>query len=321
MQIEVSRDVFRLAQVFTISRGSRTEAKVLTVRVSDGTHQGWGECVPYARYDETLESVEAEIAGLPNAFDRTKLMDLLPAGAARNAVDCALWDLEAKRAGKRAWDLAGLPMPGPEITAYTLSLDTPEKMQAQAAENAFRPLLKIKLGTPDDMPRLEAVRAGAPDAKIIVDANEGWSAEVYADLAPHLVRLGVALVEQPLPAGEDDALIGMDRPVPVCADESCHDRSSLPKLKGKYDVVNIKLDKTGGLTEALALREQALVEGYRVMVGCMVGSSLAMAPATLLAQGAMVTDLDGPLLLAEDRDNPLIFDDAGVHPPKADLWG
>ncbi|WP_170359911.1 N-acetyl-D-Glu racemase DgcA [Ruegeria arenilitoris] len=321
MQIDVSRDVFRLAQVFTISRGSRTEANVLTVRVSDGAHQGWGECVPYARYNETLESVEAEIAGLPRMFDRAQLMDLLPAGAARNAVDCALWDLEAKRAGKRAWELAGLPAPGPEITAYTLSLDTPEKMQAQAAENAYRPLLKIKLGTPDDMPRLEAVRAGAPDAKIIVDANEGWSAEVYADLAPHLVRLGVALVEQPLPAGEDDALIGMDRPVPVCADESCHDRSSLPAMKGKYDVVNIKLDKTGGLTEALALREQALAEGYKVMVGCMVGSSLAMAPATLLAQGAMVTDLDGPLLLAEDRDNPLNFDDAGVHPPLAALWG
>ncbi|WP_170507335.1 N-acetyl-D-Glu racemase DgcA [Ruegeria arenilitoris] len=321
MQIDVSRDVFRLAQVFTISRGSRTEANVLTVRVSDGAHQGWGECVPYARYNETLESVEAEIAGLPRTFDRAQLMDLLPAGAARNAVDCALWDLEAKRAGKRAWELAGLPAPGPEITAYTLSLDTPEKMQAQAAENAYRPLLKIKLGTPDDMPRLEAVRAGAPDAKIIVDANEGWSAEVYADLAPHLVRLGVALVEQPLQAGEDDALIGMDRPVPVCADESCHDRSSLPAMKGKYDVVNIKLDKTGGLTEALALREQALAEGYKVMVGCMVGSSLAMAPATLLAQGAMVTDLDGPLLLAEDRDNPLNFDDAGVHPPLAALWG
>ncbi|WP_170398534.1 N-acetyl-D-Glu racemase DgcA [Ruegeria arenilitoris] len=321
MQIDVSRDVFRLAQVFTISRGSRTEANVLTVCVSDGAHQGWGECVPYARYNETLESVEAEIAGLPRMFDRAQLMDLLPAGAARNAVDCALWDLEAKRAGKRAWELAGLPAPGPEITAYTLSLDTPEKMQAQAAENAYRPLLKIKLGTPDDMPRLEAVRAGAPDAKIIVDANEGWSPEVYADLAPHLVRLGVALVEQPLPAGEDDALIGMDRPVPVCADESCHDRSSLPAMKGKYDVVNIKLDKTGGLTEALALREQALAEGYKVMVGCMVGSSLAMAPATLLAQGAMVTDLDGPLLLAEDRDNPLNFDDAGVHPPLAALWG
>ncbi|MFY2825184.1 N-acetyl-D-Glu racemase DgcA [Ruegeria sp. MALMAid1280] len=321
MQVEVSRDVFRLAQVFTISRGSRTEAKVLTVRISDGTHQGWGECVPYARYDETLESVEAEIAGLPVEFTRQSLMDLLPAGAARNAVDCALWDLESKRAGKRAWDLAGLPVPGPEITAYTLSLDAPDAMQAQSAANAHRPLLKIKLGTPDDMPRLEAVRAGAPKSKIIVDANEGWSAEVYADLAPHLVRLGVELVEQPLPAVEDDALIGMERPVPVCADESCHDRSSLPALKGKYDVVNIKLDKTGGLTEALALREAALAEGYRVMVGCMVGSSLAMAPATLLAQGAMVTDLDGPLLLAEDRDNPLIFDDAGVHPPVAALWG
>nr|WP_216600289.1 MULTISPECIES: N-acetyl-D-Glu racemase DgcA [Ruegeria] len=310
-----------MAQVFTISRGSRTEAKVLTVRVSDGTHQGWGECVPYARYDETLESVEAEIAGLPAEFSRRSLMDLLPAGAARNAVDCALWDLESKRAGKRAWDLAGLPVPGPEITAYTLSLDTPEAMQAQATENAHRPLLKIKLGTPDDMPRLEAVRAGAPNARIIVDANEGWSAEVYADLAPHLVRLGVTLVEQPLPAGDDDALIGMDRPVPVCADESCHDRASLPGLKGKYDVINIKLDKTGGLTEALELRKAAIAEGYGIMVGCMVGSSLAMAPATLLAQGAMVTDLDGPLLLAEDRDTPLIFDDAGVHPPEAALWG
>lgn len=321
MQVEVSRDVFRLAQVFTISRGSRTEAQVLSVRITDGTYQGWGECVPYARYDETLDSVEAEIAGLPAEFSRHALMELLPAGAARNAVDCALWDLEAKRAGKRVWDLAGLPVPGPEITAYTLSLDTPEAMQAQAAQNAHRPLLKIKLGTPDDMPRLEAVRAGAPKARIIVDANEGWSAAVYADLAPHLVRLGVALVEQPLPAGEDEALIGMERPVPVCADESCHDRASLPALMGKYDVVNIKLDKTGGLTEALELRKAALAEGYRVMVGCMVGSSLAMAPATLLAQGAMVTDLDGPLLLAEDRDNPLTFDDAGVHPPKAALWG
>ncbi|MCE8514554.1 dipeptide epimerase [Ruegeria pomeroyi] len=321
MKIEVTRDVFRLAQVFTISRGSRTEAKVLTVRVSDGVHQGWGECVPYARYDETLESVETEIVGLPGEITRTALMDLLPAGAARNAVDCALWDLEAKRAGKRVWELAGLPEPRPEITAYTLSLDTPEAMQAQAAKNAHRPLLKIKLGTPDDMQRLEAVRAGAPGAKIIVDANEGWSAEVYADLAPHLVRLGVALVEQPLPAGQDDALIGMERPVPVCADESCHDRSSLPKLKGKYDVVNIKLDKTGGLTEALELRRAALAEGYDIMVGCMVGSSLAMAPATLVAQGALVTDLDGPLLLAEDRETPLVFDAAGVHPPSATLWG
>ncbi|WP_108836007.1 N-acetyl-D-Glu racemase DgcA [Tateyamaria sp. Alg231-49] len=321
MRIDVSHDVFQLAQVFTISRGSRTEAKVLSAVITDGDARGWGECVPYARYGETLESVTAQIEALPDGLTRQALYDLLPAGAARNAVDCALWDLEAKRLGKRVWELAGLAAPGPEITTYTLSLASPEAMQAQAAQNAHRPLLKIKLGTPDDMPRLEAVRAGAPKARIIVDANEGWSAEVYADLAPHLVRLGVELVEQPLPAGEDDALIGMERPVPVCADESCHDRDSLPGLKGKYDVVNIKLDKTGGLTEALALRDAALADGYGVMVGCMVGSSLAMAPATLVAQGAAVVDLDGPLLLAEDRDTPLIFDDAGVHPPRAELWG
>jgi len=321
MQIDVTRDVFKLAQVFTIARGSRTEAQVLTVKLNDGQHVGWGECVPYARYGESLQSVTDEITGLPDAFSRFDLYDLLPAGAARNAVDCALWDLEAKRAGKPVWELAGLEAPGPEITAYTLSLDTPEAMKAQAALHAFRPLLKIKLGPPDDMPRLEAVRAGAPKSTIIVDANEGWSAEVYADLAPHLVRLGVELVEQPLPAGEDHALLGMQRPVPVCADESCHDRSSLADLKGKYDVVNIKLDKTGGLTEALALRDAAIAQGYEVMVGCMVGSSLAIAPATLVAQGASVVDLDGPLLLAEDRDEPLIFDNAGVHPPSATLWG
>ncbi|MGR3372508.1 N-acetyl-D-Glu racemase DgcA [Pseudooceanicola nanhaiensis] len=321
MEISVKAETFRLAEVFTISRGSRTEAKVLTVKVSDDGVMGWGECVPYARYDETLESVTEEIEGLPERFTREELQGLLPGGAARNAVDCALWDLEAKRAGKRAWELAGLKVPGPEITAFTLSLDTAEKMEAQARKHAHRPLLKIKLGTPDDMARLEAVRRGAPASKIIVDANEGWSAEVYAELAPHLVRLGVALVEQPLPAGDDAALIGMDRPVPVCADESCHDRASLPKLKGRYDVVNIKLDKTGGLTEALALRDAALAEGYRVMVGCMVGTSLAMAPAVLVAQGAMVTDLDGPLLLAEDRDAPLRYDEQGVYPPEASLWG
>ena len=321
MKVTVSQDVFKLAQVFTISRGSRTEAKVLTVTLEKDGVIGRGECVPYARYGETLESVAAEIESLPENFDRDALQKLLPAGAARNAVDCALWDFEAKASGQRFWELADLPAPGPEITAYTLSLDTPDNMRAQAQENAHRPLLKIKLGTPDDMLRLEAVRAGAPDSTIIVDANEGWSAEVYAALAPHLVRLGVALVEQPLPAGEDDALLGMERPVPVCADESCHDRASLAGLKGKYDVINIKLDKTGGLTEALKLRAAALAEGYDIMVGCMVGSSLAMAPATLLAQGAVVTDLDGPLLLAEDRREPLIFDAAGVHPPKAALWG
>ena len=321
LQITVTRDVFPLAQVFTISRGSRTEAQVLTVQVTDGPHVGRGECVPYARYGETLDTVEAQIKGVPPTVTRQGLAALLPPGAARNALDCALWDLEAKQAGRRVWDLLDLPAPKPEITAYTLSLDTPEAMRAQAAKNADRPLLKIKLGTPDDMPRLEAVRAGAPASRIIVDANEGWSAEVYADLAPHLVRLGVGLVEQPLPAGEDDALIGLARPVPVCADESCHDRDSLPALHGKYDVVNIKLDKTGGLTEALALRDEARRQGYDIMVGCMVGSSLAMAPATLVAQGAPVVDLDGPLLLAEDRAEPLVYDEDGVHPPDAALWG
>jgi L-alanine-DL-glutamate epimerase-like enolase superfamily enzyme len=321
MSISVTAESFRLAEVFTISRGSRTEAKVLTVRVTRGGVTGWGECVPYARYGESLESVTEEILGLPADITREALQAALPPGAARNAVDCALWDWEAKRSGKRVWELAGLPAPGPEITAFTLSLDTPEKMRAAAAKNAHRPVLKIKLGTPDDMPRLEAVRAGAPDPRIIVDANEGWTAEVYADLAPHLVRMGVALVEQPLPAGQDGMLAEIARPLPVCADESCHDRASLPDLKGKYDVVNIKLDKTGGLTEALALRDAARAQGYGLMVGCMVGSSLAMAPATLVAQGAAFTDLDGPLLLAEDRAHPLRFDAAGVHPPEPALWG
>ncbi|TYB80003.1 N-acetyl-D-Glu racemase DgcA [Maritimibacter fusiformis] len=321
MKLAATVERFPLAEVFTISRGSKTEAAVVTVEARAGGHVGRGECVPYARYGETLESVVAHIEGLPDGLDRAALQGLLPAGAARNAVDCALWDLEAKQAGKRVWELAGLGAPGPEITAYTLSLGTPDDMRQAAARHAHRPLLKIKLGTPDDMARLEAVRAGAPRARIIVDANEGWSAAVYADLAPHLVRLGVDLVEQPLPAGDDEALAGMARPVPVCADESCHDRASLPGLRGKYDVVNIKLDKTGGLTEALALRDAARAAGFGVMVGCMVGSSLAMAPAVLVAQGALVTDLDGPLLLARDRDVPLTYDEAGVHPPEPGLWG
>jgi L-alanine-DL-glutamate epimerase-like enolase superfamily enzyme len=317
----VTPESFRLAEIFTISRGSRTEAKVLTVRVERGGVTGWGECVPYARYGESLESVAAQIEGLPEGIGRADLQHALPPGAARNAVDCALWDWEAKRAGRRVWDLAGLPAPGPVLTAFTLSLDTPERMEAAAARHAHRPLLKIKLGTPDDMPRLEAVRRGAPKARIIVDANEGWTAEVYADLAPHLLRLGVALVEQPLPAADDAALLGLARPVPVCADESCHDRASLSHLAGKYDTVNVKLDKTGGLTEALALRDAARAKGFQLMVGCMVGTSLAMAPAVLVAQGAEIADLDGPLLLAEDRPHPLAYDDAGAHPPEAALWG
>lgn len=319
--ISVSRDVFALAQTFTISRGSKTHAHVLTVRITRGGITGWGECVPYARYGETLDSVTAQIAGLPEGISRADLQSALPPGAARNAVDCALWDWEAKAAGKRVWQLAGLPEPGPKEVTYTLSLDTPDAMRAMAAEHAHRPVLKIKLGTPDDMPRLEAVRAGAPDAKIIIDANEGWTPEVYADLAPHLVRLGVALVEQPLPAGADDMLAEIARPLPVCADESCFDAASLPALQGKYDMVNLKLDKTGGLTEALRTRDAAAHLGFGLMVGCMVGSSLAMAPAVLVAQSAEVSDLDGPLLLREDRPHPLRYDAQGVHPSDPQLWG
>ncbi|MBI1220549.1 MAG: dipeptide epimerase [Rhodobacteraceae bacterium] len=319
--ITVTRDTFRLAQVFTISRGSRTEAKVLTVHLARDGVTGRGECVPYARYGESLDSVQMQIEALPDDITRLDLQEALPPGAARNAVDCALWDWAAKQSGKRVWDMAGLPAPGPMLTAFTLSLDDPDKMRAEAAKNAHRPLLKIKLGTPDDMARLAAVRAGAPKSRIIVDANEGWTTEIYADLAPHLERLGVALVEQPLPAGADEMLAEIARPIPVCADESCHDRASLADLAGKYDMVNIKLDKTGGLTEALALRDVARTQGYGVMVGCMVGSSLAMAPAVLVAQGADYVDLDGPLLLAEDRPHPLDYDEAGVHPPRAELWG
>jgi len=319
--ITATTDIFPLAQTFTISRGSKTEARVLTVRVLGHGAMGRGECVPYARYCESLESVAAQIAGLPADLSRAALQALLPPGAARNAVDCALWDCEAKLLGRAAWQIAGLGAPEPLVTAYTLSLGAPEAMRQAAAAAAHRPILKIKLGTPDDMARLEAVRAGAPRARIIVDANEGWTPEIYADLAPHLQRLGVVLVEQPLPADADGMLAEIARPVPVCADESCHDRASLAGLRGKYDLVNIKLDKTGGLTEAFAMRDAARAMGFGVMVGCMVGSSLAMAPAHLVAQGATMVDLDGPLLLRNDRDHGLRYDGSVVYPPRPELWG
>ncbi|SOH92527.1 L-alanine-DL-glutamate epimerase [Monaibacterium marinum] len=320
--IKAYEESFRLAEVFTISRGSRTEAKIVTVEMHRDGAVGRGECVPYARYGETIESVLAQIRSLPQDIDQAALQDALPSGAARNAVDCAMWDLRAKQAGRPAWELAGIEEPQPVTTAFTLSIAEPSAMQASAAKNAHRPLLKTKLGGgPDDLARIRAVRAGAPDARIIVDANEGWTAEQYRELAPQLVALGVELVEQPFPAGEDDALLHLDRLLPVCADESCHDRTSLAGLHGKYDMVNIKLDKTGGLTEALALHDAARAAGFRVMVGCMVGSSLAMAPAVLVAQNAEIVDLDGPLLLAEDRNPPLEFIGAEVQSPRPELWG
>ena len=319
--IQAKVEIFPLAQVFRISRGARTQAEVVTVTIEKDGVTGRGECVPYARYNETLESVIKQVESLPADIDKETLQDTLPPGAARNAVDCALWDFECKKRDQRIWKIAGIQVPEQKITAYTLSLDEPEIMFKQAEKNSNRPLLKIKLGTPNDMPRLEAVRKGAPNSEIIVDANEGWDAELYSKLAPELVRLGVKLVEQPLPADQDDDLIGLPRPLPICADESCHDRKSLEKLIGKYDFVNIKLDKTGGLTEALQLKDKALEAGFKIMVGCMVGSSLAMAPATLIAQNATFVDLDGPLLLAHDRRHGLLYDESWVHPPVKDLWG
>ncbi|MCC6305057.1 MAG: dipeptide epimerase [Rhodobacteraceae bacterium] len=319
MRVEEAR--FPLPGAFTIARGSRSEAHGVTATLVRDGIAGRGECTPYGRYGETPAGVMATIAALGPPADRAALARALPAGAARNALDCALWDLEARERGVRVWELAGLDPPLPVTTCFTLSLASPEEMRRAAARNAWRPVLKVKLGAPGDMARLEAVREGAPRARLVVDANEGWTAEVYRDLAPRLAALGVAVVEQPLPAGADDMLSEIARPVPVCADESCHDRASLAALAGRYDLVNIKLDKAGGLTEALALRAAAREAGFGVMVGCMVASSLAVAPAVLLAQGADLVDLDGPLLLAADRPHGLVYEGAAVHPPGPALWG
>lgn len=319
--ITATADVFPLRNPFAISRGSKTEARVVTCTVSRGGHVGRGEGVPYPRYGETVEAALELITAQPPGVTRQSLNRTMAPGAARNALDCALWDLEAKTAGLPVWRLAGLREPKPVEIAFTISLDTPERMRAAAAAQAHRAVLKVKLGTPDDMPRLEAVRAGAPGVRLIVDANEGWTPEVYTDLAPHLLRLGVEMVEQPLPQGADDMLAEIARPLPVCADESAHDAASLSGLVGKYDVVNLKLDKTGGLTEALRAREEAHRLGFRVMVGCMVSSSLAMAPAVLVAQGADWSDLDGPADMAQDRAHPVRYDDRCIHPAVPELWG
>ena len=325
VRLSVVEERFPVAGSFTISRGSRTEIRVVTATLSDGEWLGRGECVPYPRYGETPESVIERVRSvaidLANGLDRLALQNRLPPGAARNALDCAFWDLEAKRTGTPVWRLAGLAEPRPAATAYTLSLGAPGAMREKAAENADRPLLKIKLGADGDLQRIQAVRAGAPNAKLIVDANEGWTLAQYQALAPELVRLGVALVEQPLPVAGDAALATIERPLPVCADESCHALDSLPQLARKYDVVNIKLDKTGGLTEALRLKRQAAAEGFRIMVGCMLGTSLAMAPAFLLTGGADFIDLDGPLLLAKDREAPIRYAGSLMYPADAALWG
>jgi L-alanine-DL-glutamate epimerase-like enolase superfamily enzyme len=325
-RLTVSIDRFPIAGSFTISRGSRTEAVVVTATLAEDANVGHGECVPYPRYGETVEGVAAAIEAMRPALERgltrEALQDAMPAGAARNAVDCALWDLDAKRSGVRAHVTAGVDRLRPVTTAYTISLGTPEVMAEAAAKAADRPILKIKLGAPEgDIERIRAVRRAAPAATLIADANEGWT---EANLAGHFAacaEAGFALVEQPLPAKADGALAGIARPVPICADESVHDRPSLDRLIGLYDAVNVKLDKTGGLTEALALVEAAEARGLSLMIGCMVGTSLAMAPALVLAPRARFVDLDGPLLLAKDREPGLAYEGSVVHPPAPALWG
>jgi L-alanine-DL-glutamate epimerase-like enolase superfamily enzyme len=314
-----------IAGAFTISRGAKTEAVTVVAEVSRGGHTGRGECVPYARYRETpeatLEALMAMQEPLARGLDRAALQAAMPAGAARNALDCALLDLAAKSGGQRVWNLLGRPAPRPCTTAFTISLGSPEAMAAATAKAAHRPLLKIKLGGDGDGLRIAAVRRSAPESELIVDANEAWNVHNLEQNLAECAELGVTLVEQPLPAGQDEALARIRRPLAVCADESVHDRASLEGLRERYDAVNIKLDKTGGLTEALAMADAAQALGFEIMVGCMVATSLSMAPAMLLTQQARFVDLDGPLLLARDRDDGLRYDGSTVYPPEATLWG
>src|SRR5437764_3530405 len=324
-RLNVGRRSWPLAQPFAISRGSRTTAEVVVAEVSDGEFRGRGECVPYPRYGESVDSVVAALEAMRGAvfsgLDRHELQRAMPPGAARNALDAAFWDLDAKRNDCRVADLAGIGSLRPLVTAYTLSLDSPERMGEAAAVQKHRPLLKLKLTGDGDLARVEAVRRAAPASRLIVDANEGWTARHFAELTPALAALGVELIEQPLPAGDDQALAELPHPVPVCADESCHTADDLQRLAGKYDAVNIKLDKTGGLTEALALAAAAEARGFKLMVGCMIGTSLAMAPAVLVAQRASVVDLDAPLLLAGDRRPGLRYEGSTLYPPEPELWG
>ena len=314
-----------IAGAFTISRGAKTEAVTVVAEVSRGGVTGRGECVPYPRYGETpeatLAALEAMREPVSRGLDNEALQAAMPPGAARNALDCALLDFKAKTGGMPVWSLLGRPAPKACITAYTISLGSPEAMAAATAKAAHRPLLKIKLGGDGDRERIAAVRKAAPRSELIVDANEAWTSDNLEQNLAACAKAGVTLVEQPLPAGNDAALAQIRRPIHVCADESVHDRASLDGLRGRYDAVNIKLDKSGGLTEALAMADAAQSLGFQIMVGCMVATSLSMAPAMLLAPFARFVDLDGPLLLARDRDGGLRYDGSLVYPPEAALWG
>jgi L-Ala-D/L-Glu epimerase / N-acetyl-D-glutamate racemase len=325
LTLTIRTERWPIAGAFTIARGAKTQAEVVVAEVGDGTHTGRGEGVPYERYGETVAGVAAAIEAMRPALagklTRRALLSAMPAGAARNALDCALWDLEAKASGQPVHALAGLPAPRALVTAYTISLGTPDAMAQAARKASARKLLKVKLGGEGDAARIAAVRAAAPNTELIVDANEAWRADNLAGNLAACEQAGVTLVEQPLPAGDDAALANIARPIPICADESVHDRASLAALVGKYDAVNIKLDKTGGLTEALAMAQEAERLGFALMVGCMVATSLSMAPAIVVAQRARVVDLDGPLLLARDRENGLRYEDSLVYPATSALWG
>ncbi len=323
LSVTATIETWPLAGAFTISRGSRTQAVVVVAEISDGTHGGRGECAPYPRYGETPQGVVAAIAAadLGETPDRQALRRAMPAGAARNALDCALWDLQARQSGVSVWQRCDVAPARPLATAYTLSLDTPAAMAQAARRAAHLPLLKLKLGGDGDAARIAAVRAAAADARLIVDANEAWTEENFLENMRACADAGVDLVEQPLPAGSDALLSRIACPVPVCADESAHIAADLPGLVGKYDAVNVKLDKAGGLTEGLHMLQQARALGLQVMVGCMLGTSLAMAPAVILAQHADIVDLDGPLLLARDRRPGLTYAGGTVDPPPASLWG
>ncbi|MCB1884325.1 MAG: dipeptide epimerase [Geminicoccaceae bacterium] len=315
---------FPLKGAFAISRGSVDEVEVVRAVVAEGTTFGQGECRPYPRYGETADGVVDAIMALrPNVergLTRQELGRLMPPGAARNAVDCALLDLEAKLEGRPAHELLGLPAPQPVATAFTLALGTPDAM-AEAARATPWPLYKLKLGGAGDLDRVRAVREAAPEARLVADANEAWDEAMLRAFLPDLAALGVETVEQPLHADRDAPLDDIESPVTLCADESCHDAASLGHLRRGYGMVNVKLDKTGGITGALDLVRAARGRGLKVMVGCMMGSSLAMAPAMLLAPLADLVDLDAPLWLKADRHPPLRAGDGLVCPAEAELWG
>ena len=321
--LDAQEQSWPLDKPFRISRGSSTEARIVVVTVSNGQDTGRGEAVPITRYNQSVASVLAQIesiGGVPG-LDRQQLQKLLPAGAARNALDCALWDLESKISGKRVWELANIPIVHEVETSFTISLDTPAAMAAAAKANANAPILKLKLGGDNlDLPRVEAVREASP-ARLLIDANESWSPSHYRKIVPALSGLGVELIEQPFPADADEVLETLDHPVPVCADESCHTSADLPRLTNRYEMLNVKLDKTGGLTEALLLTERAREAGLKLLVGCMVCTSLGIAPARLLASVTDYADLDGPLLLAGDRHHGLSYQRGKIGLPPRELWG